>query len=124
PTFVDRFSKRHVVEIWSSNVADARKSGEQQIFRVPCSKDGTERIVIFYDRVVPFRISKDPPDDMSMGVDKTGQQGHVAEIDDPCARRNLHLSTRTNSCDPVVSHDNNTIGYLSLSCSVYQPGRL
>ena len=86
PAFVDGFAQGHVVEAsGSADVPHAGEAGHQSVARIAHAQDPRERFIVFDRGHVAFGIAEHAPDQVRVRIDESGQQRHVAKIDDLCA---------------------------------------
>src|SRR6185369_12450836 len=82
PTFVDSLSQSHVVKLSRcADIAHCSESSHQRCARVLHAENRRKRFEIPDRRIFTCRITKHASDQMSMSVDESRHERHVAEID-------------------------------------------
>ena len=79
------------------------------MFCIPDGKYRRHRIIIVHGRILSFRIAKHAADDVRVGIDKSGHQRRVAEIDNTRPRRDRYAAACPDRGDLVVSNDDDAV---------------
>ena len=85
------------------------KSSHQRSARIFHAENRRKRFEVSHQSIFTGGITQHTPDQVSVGVDESGHERHVAEIDHFRVRGNVHGSSRANGGDHVVRYHNNGI---------------